>query len=149
MIDLASLGLLGLFIAAFLAATVLPFSSEVVFSAVVLAGLNLWTCSFVATLGNWLGGMTCYWVGMLGKIEWIEKYLKIKKEKVQKVQTFLEGKGAWTAFFVFLPGIGDIIAVAMGYMRANLWIVAISMFLGKLVRYIIWMQLVYKTIEFI
>lgn len=72
-----------------------------------------------------------------------------KKEKVQKVQTFLEGKGAWTAFFVFLPGIGDIIAVAMGYMRANLWIVAISMFLGKLVRYIIWMQLVYKTIEFI
>lgn len=84
MIDLASLGLLGLFIAAFLAATVLPFSSEVVFSAVVLAGLNLWTCSFVATLGNWLGGMTCYWVGMLGKIEWIEKYLKIKKRKCKR-----------------------------------------------------------------
>ena len=91
--------------------------------------------------------MTCYWLGKLGKIEWIEKYLKVPKAKIDKVHKFLEGRGAWIAFFVFLPGIGDIIAIAMGYMRANVWIVAISMFLGKLIRYIIWMQLVYGAID--
>ena len=144
---LAGLGYFGLFLASFLAATILPCSSEVVFSAVVLAGLDLWTCTIVATLGNFLGGMTCYWMGKLGKIEWIEKYLKVPKDKIDKVHKFLDGKGAWLAFFVFLPGVGDIIAIAMGYMRANVWIVAISMFLGKLIRYIVWMELVYGAIN--
>lgn len=147
MITLASWGYFGLFLAAFLAATILPFSSEVVFSAVVLAGLNLGWCTFFATLGNFLGGMTCYWIGMLGKMEWIERYLKIKKEKVEKVHAFLEGKGAWVAFFVFLPGVGDIIAVVMGFMRANVWIVALSMFLGKLIRYIVWIEVLYGVIN--
>ena len=91
---LAGLGYFGLFLASFLAATILPFSSEVVFSAVVLAGLDLWTCTIVATLGNFLGGMTCYWMGKLGKIEWIEKYLKVPKDKIDKVHKFLDGKGA-------------------------------------------------------
>ncbi len=143
---LIGLGYIGLFIAAFLAATVLPFSSEVVYSGVVLAGLDLWTCTIVATIGNFLGGLTCYYVGMQGKTEWMEKYLKIKEETVHKMLNFLKGKGAWIAFFVFLPGIGDIIAVAMGYMRANLWIVSISMFLGKLIRYIVWMEIVYRVV---
>lgn len=143
---MVELGYFGLFLASFLAATVLPFSSEVVFSGLVLLGYDLWTCTLVATLGNFLGGMSCYYLGMLGKMEWIEKYLKIKKEKVLKWHDYLAGKGAWIAFFVFLPGIGDLIAVAMGLMRANIWIVGISMFLGKFIRYIIWMQMVYGVI---
>ena len=146
MSTLIGLGYIGLFIAAFLAATVLPFSSEVVYSGVVLAGLDLWTCTIVATIGNFLGGLTCYYVGMQGKTEWMEKYLKIKEETILKMIHSLKGKGAWIAFFVFLPGVGDIIAVAMGYMRANIWIVSISMFLGKLIRYIIWMEMVYSVI---
>ena len=78
---LTELGLLGLFIASFLAATVVPFSSEFVFSAMVFGGFNAWSCVIVATMGNWLGGMTCYYLGRLGKIEWIEKYFRIKREK--------------------------------------------------------------------
>lgn len=133
------LGYLGLFIASFLAATVVPFSSEVVFSAMVYGGLNEWTCVFVATLGNWLGGMTCYYLGRLGKIEWIEKYLRIKREKIEKFLSYINKYGDWFAFFSFLPGIGDIIAVAAGYFRCRWWIVAISMLIGKFVRYIVWM----------
>lgn len=133
------LGYLGLFIASFLAATVVPFSSEVVFSAMVYGGLNEWTCVFVATLGNWLGGMTCYYLGRLGKIEWIEKYLRIKREKIEKFMSYINKYGDWFAFFSFLPGIGDIIAVAAGYFRCRWWIVAISMLIGKFVRYIVWM----------
>jgi membrane protein YqaA with SNARE-associated domain len=137
--EFAELGYLGLFIAAFLAATVVPFSSEVVFTALVYNGLDAWNAVFAATAGNWLGGLTCYYLGRLGKIEWIEKYLKIKKEKMERFMNNFHKYGDWFAFFSFLPGIGDVIAVASGFFRCRLWIVAISMLLGKFVRYIIWM----------
>ncbi len=137
--ELAALGYFGLFIAAFLAATVVPFSSEVVFSTLVAAGLDPWLSVFVATVGNWLGGLTCYFLGKLGKIEWIEKYLKIKKEKLDKFLNRFHKYGDWFAFFSFLPGIGDGIAVASGFFRCRFWIVALSMLLGKFARYIFWM----------
>jgi len=133
------LGYLGLFIASFLAATVVPFSSEVVFSALVFGGLDGWTCVFVATAGNWLGGMSCYYLGKLGKLAWIEKYLRVKKEKLDKWLTHFHKYGDWFAFFSFLPGVGDAIAVASGFFRCNVWIVAGSMLLGKFARYIVWM----------
>jgi membrane protein YqaA with SNARE-associated domain len=139
MTGLTGLGLLGLFIASFLAATVVPFSSELVFSAMVFGGLNAWSCVMVATVGNWLGGMTCYYLGRLGKLEWIEKYAGVKKEKLDKFSSKMHKFGDWLPFFSFLPGIGDVIAVASGFFRCKWWIVAISMLLGKFVRYIIWM----------
>ncbi|WP_128331553.1 YqaA family protein [Apibacter sp. HY039] len=130
-------GYYGLFLASFLAATILPFSSEVVLGGILAIGGEPWLCVIIATLGNSLGGMTNYFLGKLGKIEWIEKYLKIKKDKIDKMHNWLEGKGASMAFFSFLPVVGDIIPVALGYMRANIYIVTFSMFLGKLARYII------------
>ncbi len=136
---LIDLGYFGLLLASFLAATVVPFSSEVVFTGVVYAGLNAWGCVGVATVGNWLGGMTCYWLGRSGKIEWIEKFLRIKKEKVEKFNAKFAKYGDWLAFFSFLPGVGDIIAVTAGFMRCRLWIVAVSMLLGKFMRYVLWM----------
>lgn len=138
----ADWGYFGLFLAAFLAATVLPLSSEIVFTAVVWKlHLDPWVCVGVATVGNTLGGMSCYWLGYLGKMEWIEKYLRIKQEKVDKWVDKLHKQGDWIAFFSFTPGIGDFIAVACGFLRCNVWIVAISMFMGKFIRYIVWMYL--------
>lgn len=133
----AEYGYIGLFLASFLAATILPFGSEVVFVALLAAGLNGWACVAVASVGNWLGGMTNYYLGRLGKIEWIEKYLKVKREKIDKMQHWLEGKGASMAFFSFLPVVGDLIAIALGYMRANVYIVNIAMFSGKFIRYVL------------
>ena len=134
---LAELGYIGLFLASFLAATILPFGSEVVFGGVIAAGLNVWTCIIIATIGNSLGGMTCYWMGSFGKVEWVEKYMKIKRSRVEKMQNWLHGKGAAMSFFVFLPGVGDIIAVALGFMRANPWLVLLFMTLGKFGRYVV------------
>ena len=138
---LITFGYLGLFLAAFLAATVVPFSSEIVFTTLVFSGLDTWACVFVATLGNWIGGMTCYYLGYLGKIEWIEKYLRIKKERIDKFMLKLHKYGDWFAFLSFLPGIGDIIALATGFFKCNIYIVASSMLLGKFLRYIVWMYL--------
>ncbi|MEN9919131.1 MAG: hypothetical protein RL662_1567 [Bacteroidota bacterium] len=129
-------GYIGLFLAAFLAATILPFGSEFVFVTLIALGLDPWLCVFVASIGNWLGGMTNYYLGKLGKIEWIEKYLKVSKYKIESIEDWLKGKGAIMGFFSFLPAIGDIIAIALGYMRANVYLFAISMFLGKFGRYV-------------
>ncbi len=141
MIGLTELGYLGLFISSFLAATVVPFSSEVVFTALAFGGFDLWTCVIVATLGNWLGGMSCYYLGKLGKLEWIEKFTGVKKEKIDGFTDKVQKYGDWLAFFSFLPGVGDVIAVACGFFRCNVWIVAFSMLMGKFVRYVVWMYL--------
>lgn len=130
-------GLPGLFISALLAGSIVPFSSELVLVALVNLGLPPVACIISAALGNTAGGMTCYYMGRLGKISWIEKYFKVKKEKVDKMVNFLQGKGALMAFFAFLPAIGEVIAIALGFMRSNTWITLGSMFLGKLIRYII------------
>lgn len=130
-------GLPGLFISALLAGSIIPFSSELVLVTLVKLGLPPVACLLSAALGNTVGGMTCYYMGRLGKISWIEKYFKVKKEKVDKMMNFLQGKGALMAFFAFLPAIGEVIAIALGFMRSNTWITLVSMFLGKLLRYIL------------
>ena len=132
-------GYAGLFISALLAGSIIPFSSELVMLALVKVGLNPAICVLAATLGNTMGGMTCYYMGHLGKTDWIEKYFKVKQEKIDKMQRFLQGKGALMAFFAFLPFIGGVqaIAIALGFMRSNVMLTSLSMFTGKLIRYIV------------
>ena len=134
---LAEYGYLGLLLASFLAATILPFSSEVVFAALIAAGMDIWTCILYATIGNAAGGATCYYVGRLGKTEWLEKWFKIKPEKIDKMISWLHGKGAVMGFFGFLPAVGDVILVALGFMRANVPVVMDSMTVGKFLRYVL------------
>ena len=130
-------GYAGLFISALLAGSIVPFSSELVMIALVKVGLSPAICVLAATLGNTAGGMTCYYMGRLGKTDWIEKYFKIKKKKIDKMQRFLQGKGALMAFFAFLPFVGEAIAIALGFMRSNVTLTVFSMFVGKLIRYIV------------
>ena len=130
-------GYAGLFISALLAGSIVPFSSELVMIALVKVGLSPAICVLAATLGNTAGGMTCYYMGRLGKTDWIEQYFKIKMKKIDKMQRFLQGKGALMAFFAFLPFVGEAIAIALGFMRSNVTLTVFSMFVGKLIRYIV------------
>ncbi len=139
MTELIEWGYLGLLIASFLAATVIPFSSEFILSALIAGGLDPWSLVAVATLGNWLGGMSCYFLGKLGKMVWIEKYLRVKREKLESFAQKIHKYGDWFAFFSFLPFIGDAIAVASGFFRCNIWVAGGAMFAGKLLRYVAWM----------
>ena len=68
--------------------------------------------------------------------EWIEKYFGVNKKKLERAERFVKGRGAWMAFFMFIPFLGEAIGVVLGLMRANAWITAIAMFLGKSFRYI-------------
>ena len=132
---LESYGNWGMFITAFIAGSFLPWSSEAIMLAMLAAGLDPLELFVYATAGNVLGSMFNYWVGTLGRIDWIERYLHVKKEKLEKMQRFMAGHGAWIGFFTFLPVIGTAIAIALGLMRANVYISFISILLGKAVRY--------------
>lgn len=129
-------GYIGLFIAALAAGSILPFSSEVVLTILVQMGADPWICAVSATIGNTLGGLICYWLGWLGNPEWIEKWLKVDHQQLNKVSRFVEKYGAWMGFFSILPWVGDAIVVLLGLMRSNVYLTTITMFIGKAARYI-------------
>ena len=81
---LEGLGLLGLFIGTFLAATIFPFSSDALYLAILAATGSPVSCLLVGTLGNWLGSVLTNWIGWIGKWEWIEKWFKVKPQTLQK-----------------------------------------------------------------
>ena len=136
-------GYIGLFIASFLGATIIPFSSELVFSLLIIKGYDFNLSLLVATTGNWLGGLSSYFLGRLGKWSTLEKYFRLKKEKIVKFKTNIDKWGSLLAFFCWLPIIGDPIAVGLGFFRTNFLLVALWMFLGKLIRYIVWAFVTY------
>jgi membrane protein YqaA with SNARE-associated domain len=92
----------------------------------------------VATAGNFLGGMSSFAIGWLGKWEWIEKYLRVKREKIEKWHNRLYNRGAVFAFLSWVPFVGDIFAVGLGVIRANVMITAAAMLAGKFLRYVVW-----------
>lgn len=134
-------GYWGLFVGSFIAGSVIPLSSEAIL--VVCVGplhLDPWICLWAALAGNVAGGMTCYWMGHLGKMEWIEKYCHVKKEKLDRASAWVHKRGAWMAFFAFIPILGSAITVALGLLRANVWGTVAAMSVGKWLRYsaVIW-----------
>ena len=134
---LTQYGYWGMLLAAFLAGSFFPFSSEAVVVAMMASGLDPWLLMIYGTIGNVLGSVVNYYVGRLGKMEWIEKYLHVKKKNLDRAHRFVEGHGAWMGFFAFLPVIGSAITIVLGLMRSNIVVTFIAITLGKLFRYII------------
>ena len=134
---LASLGLFGLFLGCMLSATIIPFSSEfLVAGAMKMQAYPLFIIILVASIGNTIGGMISFLMGWLCKWEWLEKYFKIKREKLERIRGHIEKYGVWAALLTWLPIVGDPLAIAMGFMRLNPWWTMLIMFTGKAVRYI-------------
>lgn len=136
---LLNYGYWGMLIAAFLAGSFFPFSSEAVMLGLYAAGLKAEPLIIYGTIGNVLGSMFNYSVGRLGRMEWIERYLHVKKKNIDKAESFMAGHGAWIGIFAFLPIIGSAITICLGLMRANIVISAASITIGKLLRYVILM----------
>ena len=132
----ASTGAIGDFSLGLVAGSIVPFSSEAVMVVLVRLGLDPALCLLAAATGNTAGGMTCYWIGHLGKREWFGRYLGIGEKQLDRAGRFLAGKGAWSAFFAFLPYVGEAIAILLGLMRSNVWITTLAMFAGKAPRYV-------------
>jgi len=135
--SLINLGYLGLFLVSFLASTVIPLSSDIVMSSLILLNFDMWTCILVATVGNFLGGLTTYGLGYLGKWEWIEKYFKKSKEDIEKFQHKIQKVGIIAAAFAWLPFIGDVIALALGFLRFKPMPVFCMMLIGRFCRFLV------------
>lgn len=134
---LTNYGYCGMLVAAFLAGSFFPFSSEAVMLALLASGLDGWQLIVYGTIGNILGSMFNYGVGMMGRLDWIEHYLHVKKKDMDRAQRFMAGRGAWMGFFAFLPLLGSAITIILGLTRANLTISIISISIGKFLRYAI------------
>ena len=132
---LESWGYWGMFVAAFIAGSVFPLSSEVVLTALMLAGLAPWHLFIAASIGNTGGSMFNYAIGTLGKMEWIERYLHVEPQKMQRAQLWIQRYGVWMGLFSSLPFIGSVIAVTLGFVRANPWLSFLTIAIGKVFRY--------------
>ena len=135
---LQSWGLIGLFIGTFLAATVVPFSSDILLMGYLYAGGDYLLSFLVATIGNWLGGLTSYWIGYSGKWEWIEKWFNVKEETLIKQKGRIDRFGALLAFMSWLPFIGDVFAIGLGFYKVSPAKSALYMLIGKAVRFAFW-----------
>ena len=129
-------GPIGMFLAAFLAGSFFPFSSEAVMLALLAMGVDPWLLILYGTAGNVLGSVFNYCIGRLGKEEWYEKYLHVSPKQLDKARHFMRGRGAYMGFFAFIPLLGSAITILLGLMRANVFITFISITTGKILRYI-------------
>ena len=130
-------GYWGMLVSAFLAGSFFPFSSEAVMVGLQAAGLEPLPLVVYGTIGNVLGSLFNYGVGRMGRLEWIERYLHVKRESLDRAQRFVGGRSAWMGFFAFLPILGSAITILLGLMKANIVITITSISIGKFLRYLL------------
>ena len=133
----AELGYFGLLVAAFLAATILPLSSEVVLSALLLSGLSPVALVTIATTGNVLGSLTNYALGYWASLEVIKKWLKISEDEFVRTRQRFARYGLLSLCFAWVPIIGDPLTVIAGILRIRLLWFILLVTAGKLMRYIV------------
>ncbi|MEQ8192969.1 MAG: YqaA family protein [Rhodospirillales bacterium] len=127
---------LGLFLSAFLAATLLPFSSEAVLAALYAVnqhdGWALWT---VASIGNTLGGFLNWALGRFC-LRWQDKrWFPFKPGRLHRAQAWFARYGIWSLLLAWLPLIGDPLTFIAGLMRVRPGIFLLLVGIGKGARY--------------
>ena len=129
---------LSLFIISFLAATILPFSSEL-----TLAGLMA-TSSYdnllllaVASFGNILGSVVNWILGFYSRNLSTKRWFPFKDKQIEKSSKWFNKFGRWSLLFAWVPIIGDPLTLAAGLLRVKFVEFLILVTIGKVSRYII------------
>lgn len=127
-------GLSTVFVVAFISATLLPMGSEpAVFGLIKLNAHLFWPAILIATVGNTLGGMVSWWMG-LGAHKVVDKYRHSSSHL--RALAWLEKMGPKACFFSFLPVIGDPLCAVAGWLKMPLLPCTTYMAAGKFVRYL-------------
>ncbi|WP_418179935.1 YqaA family protein [Aliarcobacter lanthieri] len=119
-----------LFFSAFLSATLLPLGSEALLIYNILEGYNLFLLLFFATLGNSLGSVLNYYLGLKG-----EEYL-VNKKHINFSKKYFDKYGAICILFAWLPIIGDPITFVAGVLKYNFKLFLVLVIISKLGRYL-------------
>lgn len=137
------MGLFGLFVVSFLAATFLPFSSEAVFLYLQSNGTSIAHIVIFASIGNTIGSILNYYIGSFGKLDWAKKYLGISQKNLNRVKSMATKYGPLSAILCWLPVIGDPLALCLGIFKTTPILTFLFMFIGKALRYIVLALLMY------
>ncbi|MCX7086254.1 MAG: DedA family protein [Methylococcales bacterium] len=127
-------GAWGLFLSAFISSTIAPGGSEAVLAYLVSQGhYNVYYLLALAVIGNTLGAMTTWWLGVLAA----KKYpvTGLLSEKKQKALVVVKDKGIWILFFSWLPVVGDAFCFAGGWLKLPIIPACLLILTGKLSRY--------------
>lgn len=128
--------LLGLFAAAFAAATIIPFQSEVVFVALQVAGrVPVTWLIIVASIGNTLGALVNYYIGFgITRFEG-KRWFPATPAQMARAEVWFQRWGVWVLLVSWLPG-GDVMTVMAGVMRTRVWVFMILVGIAKTSRYV-------------
>ncbi len=127
---------LALFLSAFLAATILPFYSEVVFFGLLRAGGDPLILVLVASAGNTLGAVVNWLLGLFLLHFQHRRWFYFNPEQISRAQQWFNRYGFWTLLLAWLPIGGDALTLIAGIMRVRLWIFILLVGAGKTARYV-------------
>jgi membrane protein YqaA with SNARE-associated domain len=128
--------LTSLFIGAFLAATILPFSSEVMLVAALQNGeISRWILVFVATSGNVLGALMNWGIGGFF-IHWVgHRWFPFRQNQIDKASERFNRYGIWSLLLAWVPIIGDPLTFIAGVLSVRLLPFLVLVSIGKAARY--------------
>ena len=129
------IGYWGLFISSFLAATIIPVTSEALLILMLSMGYDPLISLTSATIGNTLGGWLNYIIGRMGNPYWL-KVFGATLERINKWKNKVNKYGSWMALFSWLPFIGDVLGIALGFFSARILPTFLFIFIGKFLRYL-------------
>ncbi len=123
-----------LFSVAFLSATLLPLGSEALLLYDISQNYSLLLLWIFATVGNTLGSMVNYWLGLKGEA-YLEKKGHLSTKKMEKARGFFSKFGGFTLLLSWAPIIGDPLTFIAGVLRYNFKYFALIVFVAKATRY--------------
>ncbi len=128
---------LGLFFSAFLAATLVPAYSEVLFAGMLAAGYDPLTLLAWASAGNTLGAAVNWVLGRYLLHFQDRCWFPFKADSLGAAQRWFNRWGVWSLLFAWLPVGGDALTFIAGMMRVPFWLFFILTAIGKTARYAI------------
>lgn len=141
----AELGYIGLFISSFLAATILPLSSELVLSALLLSGEPPSLLILIATTANVLGSLTNYTLGYWISLSVVTKWLGLSKQTIIDAERRFKQYGTLSLLLAWLPVIGDPLTLIAGVLRVRLLWFILLVTAGKLSRYLLVSHFIFQV----
>ena len=132
----AQFGLMGMFASAFLAATILPLGSEIVFAALFFEGVSPALLVAVASVGNILGSLVNYALGRGALRWWRGRRPTEQNAQIDAALARFERWGAASLLLAWVPVVGDPLTVAAGVLRVRLWLFLALVSIGKTGRYV-------------
>mgnify|MGYP001815015608 CR=1 FL=1 len=133
--------LAGLFVAAFGAATILPFQSELVLGTLQASGIApVWMLFIVASVGNTLGAVINYCLGLgIHRFEG-RRWFPASAQQMARARVWYTRWGVWSLLLSWAP-LADPLTVIAGVFRTPFWLFLTLVAIAKSGRYavVIWL----------